>query len=466
LRRTPQLHQQKLPIPQTLHKFPLMKTWFLAPVIAVLLGANAVADTVTLQSGEKIEGRIVNETPESVTIQFSVSESIRDERTIPRSEIASVEKLMPDELLFQQLKNVKPNPTTSLPVDLYESMGSLLEDFLRKYPASAHAAEIEANLAALKAERQRVQRGEVKYLGAWLSPDEAARRKPQIEAQQLFATMKDLAARGDYVGALNTFSRIEKGYPGTRTFPEAVELARQIVPALKQDVERRQRAAKAQEAEFQQRVALIPEPGRTQTLAARKREQEQAEAALSRAEKSGVTWKPLLPRSPRSLDNLARQAAAEATRLAALPVPAMRASIEITDRAKRSISGKDYATAEALLKEATAKWSSNEEAQYWTKELKELRAAPSPSPEAATSPAPPAPTITAKPTGSPAIRVKATPAPRTTPSPAVTSPEPAAKARPFFMTIPGALAIVGAAIVIIVITTFASRRKTSSREGQ
>jgi hypothetical protein len=445
-----------------------MKAWFLSPGIAVLLGAAALADTITLQNGEKIEGRVVTETPDSVTIQFSVSESISDERTIPRSEIANVEKLTPDELLFQQLRNVKPNPMTSFPADLYESMGLLLEDFLRKYPASAHAPQIEANLQALRAERQRVQNGEVKYLGGWLSPDEAERRKPQIEAQQLFATMKDLAARGDYVGAMNTFSRIEKGYPGTRTLPDAIELARQLVAALKQDLERRQRSAKAEEADFQRRVALIPEPGRTQTLAARKREQDQAEATLALAEKSGVTWKPLLPRSTRSLDNLARQAAAEATRLAALPVPTMRASIETTDRAKLAIVGKDYATAEALLKEATAKWSSNEEAQYWTKELTALKAPPSPTPVAAATPTPTTATPAKRETSA-ATPAKATPAPTAplaaTASPSADTSEPS-KARPFFMTIPGALAIVAASIIIIAINTLVWRKRASSQEKE
>src|SRR6266851_2840676 len=89
---------------------------------------RACADIVTLKSGEKIEGKILNETDKDITIEYKVSASISDQRTVPRSDIASVEKPKPDEVLYEAVKNLKPGPNSFRP-DAYDTIVAQLKAF-------------------------------------------------------------------------------------------------------------------------------------------------------------------------------------------------------------------------------------------------------------------------------------------------------------------------------------------------
>ncbi len=471
-----------------------MKRGFVIAAACAGLVSWASADTVTLTSGEKIEGKITSETPESVTMQYSISESIMDERVIERVEIAKIEKPQPDEILYQQLKNVKPDPATSFPLERYDGMIAALNSFLSKFPASAHAAEAKANVTALTEEKARVEQGNVKYLGEWLSASAAAERQVQIDAQHVLAEMRAQIASGDLIEALNVFALMEKNYARTRSYPTAVELARQLVVALKKQVVQRQRDLASKEADFKKNFALTPESGRAEILAARKREEDRANATLAAAEKSQIKWKPLIPGSAKSLDTLDKAATSEATRLAAVPVESMRASSDAADKARQAIEAKDLAAADSALKVAAAKWPGSEDVQYLTKKLAQAKSPAKPAPSAAGIPS----------VASPAASPGATPTPTGTPQPAAASPQPASPASPspsakispqvaptsvptsspakkvtkaapapaptpetpFYMTIPGALAIVGGILVLLGGAAIFNRMKAKRGEAE
>ncbi len=90
----------------------------------------------------------------------------------------------------------------------------------------------------------RVDAGQFKYLGEWLSRQEAMRRRIQIVAMQVFGTMQQQAAGADLVGAMQTFDTIEKDYITTRIYPDAVTLAKQVLVRLQQDLVVRMEADK------------------------------------------------------------------------------------------------------------------------------------------------------------------------------------------------------------------------------
>src|SRR5437870_4574142 len=87
--------------------------------LATLTGAlrQLSADTITLIGGERIEGKITNETAADVTIEYK-SGGVTDVRTVPRNQIQKLEKDTPDETDFRPLKNAKPGPNW-LRVDEY-----------------------------------------------------------------------------------------------------------------------------------------------------------------------------------------------------------------------------------------------------------------------------------------------------------------------------------------------------------
>lgn len=408
-----------------------------------MLVQSTLADTVFLKSGEKIEGRVISETPEEVTVAVKVSASITDDRVLKRSEIDRIEKISPDVLAYKSIATIQTG-ANSLAASQYDSRLMALDGFLKQYPNSTYATDVKKALDEFLAEKTRVEAGEVKLRGQWLSKDEVEKEKVQIGGMLAYEHMKAQSAANDGIGALNTFAVIEKSYAGSATYPESIELARQIVASLKPAIERAIPNQKAMRAEKERGFASGSAADRAEMMAAYKREQDQAEAAVKAAE-AAKQWPPFIASSEKSLTALAARTTSETTRLAALPVEKMKQSLKVVPVAKEKIAAGENEAALASLKEATTLWPANELAVRLTQQVNELAKAK----PAATEPAP------------------AAPEPKSTPKAATPKPSAAAKAaaapvasveeekKPFYLTLPGMIAIVvGIAAVLAGLNVF------------
>jgi len=425
-------------------KIPLAFVLFLS-----VLCATSSADTVTLSSGEKLQGKISAESASEITLDIKVSESISDQRIIPRNQIQKIEKTPQDDLDFDQLNDLKPDPLVAKPAMIEGQIGKLKE-FLAKYPESSHATAVKTIMGVFQKEKDHLAAGEVKYFGRWISKAEAANRKVQLDGVAYYASMRDEAARGDFIGALNEFDRLEKNGGNTRVYPQAVALASKILEALSQQLTHSIAKLKHDVEEWTQGLTVTPETQKPQIIAAKKAEQDRYEALMEATQKSGAKWTPLLPDYAKSLDSLAALCASESTRLSALPVDKMNASVQDVDKARDALDTRDNEMADSLLKDAVALWPQNEDATYLQKSVSDLKAEAAKAAEAAAK-ATPKPTATAKPSAS------QTPKPASTPLPVVEEEKPSLLA--FFMTIPGAMSVVGGAIVLLIIVTVLQKMK-------
>ena len=227
----------------------------LLAVSLLTLAASAFADLVTLKSGEKVEGKITAETDTEITIAAKVSATITDEQTIKKSDIASMVKDEPDLIAWQALQALKLGKN-SLPAASYDAAINPLKAFITEFPKSQFAAEAEKIADIFSAEKKRVEAGEVKLDDKWLSKDEAQKERYQINALIAFHYMKDQSTR-DMVGAMNTFDAIEKNFPGSRAYPDAVEYVQKMLPTLKAQVDARAKALAAQKTEQAEAVKKL-----------------------------------------------------------------------------------------------------------------------------------------------------------------------------------------------------------------
>ena len=409
-------------------------SWLILPLV-FLCTAQLRADSITLVNGEKITGTIKSDTGSEITIDVPVSASITDERVIRKEDIAKVEKELPDQIAYNWLITIQPNAELSYSAQTYSQILGYMDDFLTKYPSSTYVPEIKKLADTFRDEKKRVDAGELKYMGQWLSKDEAARRRIQIVALEVYDGMQKQASDGDLAGAMQTFEAIERDYPTTRIFPQAITLAQQILARLQQDLVVRMEEVKADQAQLKKTVDFNAEPEKSRIIAAAKAEQDRGNAAVEAALRNGSKWVPLIPRNQVSIDTLQKIVISETARLAALPVTAMNRSIEKVDGARDAFSGGDFKTADSLLKDATVLWAQNEAAHYWADRLKENMAAPTPSPA---------------PTAAAASGITLSTVPRPTPHPAnIVAATPAQpEEKPFYMTISGAILI--AALILII----------------
>ncbi len=361
------------------------------------------ADTVILANDERVEGKVIEETPEQVTIEQRISAGVTDTTVIPRAGIKKIEKEPPDEADFRPLKNMKPGPNWLRPEERDASIAQL-KIFLQKYPLSSHAAEARSELDLFEKERARVMDGAVKFHGDWLTGEQAEKQREEIQGEAYYDAMKELSARGDLIGALNYFDALERQSPGARAYPEGVELALRLIVTIEPDIERRLLTIKTDFDKLTLDYKTMNEQQRIEVSNALNREYARLDAGLAAAEKAKLKWVPLQPRSKKSLEKLKATIQAEKPRLAALSPAKMRESIHLANTAARELAANDIAGADNDLKAALVAWPQNAFALRVGKEIADRKTDMPKS-------------TTPKPTPAPAATPKSAPKPGSEPTP-------------------------------------------------
>jgi hypothetical protein len=444
--------------------------FFLILLCLTGVAAGTRADTITLRNGDRIEGSITNETPAEVTVKYQVSAGISDERVIRKTEILKVDRIAADETAYRAIMDFQPGKSSFQPAQ-YDGMISALQGFIVQFPESVHGKAAEKAMTALGVEKKKVDAGEVKFDGVWLSREEAQKQQVQIGGNAIFAAMKSANARGDAIGALNALVQLEKNFPGAKVMPDAVSLAQQILAALKPAAERALATYKHTNAERARGVAAAGPAEKAEMIAAFQRDQTRAEAAITAAT-AAKTWPPFMTGSDKSIAAILAKIPAEAKRLEAIPVADMRESIKLADKARIEFASKNVETASDLLQQVLKLWPANElglqlKAQIAGSKIPSKpapvvpAATPAPAPAAATpGPKPPAAAPIPAPIPAPSPELQPTP---TTPEGETPAKPAEPEAKPFLMTLPGAITIVVALAVILaganIFSHFSKRRE-------
>ena len=417
---------------------PLLR--FLAVSFFALVVSTGRGDVVTLKGGEKLEGRITEETATELHMNVQVSAGIMDERTIPRAEVEKIEKTALDDSAWAVLKTFQLG-ANSLPVAQYDRFIAPFKAFTTQYPKSAHFADAQKSLAAFEEEKKRVEAGELKLDGNWLSKEQAQAERYQINGLLTLNFMRSEQARGDLISSLNAFDILEKQFPNSKSYPDAVELALKVLNTLKAQAGARVAAFPAEKSAQEKAIAAAIEPARTQMKDAITQARLAAEAAISAASRQGLKWPPFISSSDASMRQLADKAAGELSRLGGIDLARFRQSIELADTAKQQIAEKKFADAEASLTKARTLWEQNETLPRLVAELGAAKA-----------------TVTA------AAKPKATPVPVDEPevknSGATGSTDEAPPENPWFKI------VVGSIVGIIVIVGFVVYRNIKGKANQ
>ncbi len=339
----------------------------LSLLIGFALCAGVLGDTVVLTSGEKIEGKITKETDAEVTIETNAG-GIIDERTVKKTEIKSMSKATPDEAPYQAIRNFKLG-ANSMTATQYDSYIGPMKGFLNQHPQSKYKGDVEKTLTEFEKEKARVSSGERKLNGKWLSKEEVERESYQINGAIAFNYLGEQVARGDLTGAMNTFDQIEQQYPGSRSYVDAVEYVRRLLPTLKQQAEARIARLPAENAERERAVQLARAGEKAQVQAELEREKQASEAALAQARQQNLKWPPFLQRNEEALRQIVQLSTEETKRLAEIDVAKRRESLRLAEQARASIASKDLTAAEENLKKAQEAWSENEVIQRLEKDL-------------------------------------------------------------------------------------------------
>ncbi len=454
-----------------LHTVPMLNFSMFRPISALastlcaaLLSytSASMADTIVLKTGERLDVKITKATDTTVEAEVRMSSSITDLRVFQKTDIANIEKPDPAEEAYAAVKAGGPGPN-SLSASQYDvNIHTQLNPFIGKYPTSPHASQVKEMIAALEREKKRVEVGEVKIDNIWYTAADLEKQKDQVNAVLLLQQMKTMGQAGDFRGALNLFTQLEKTYPTSRAYPAAVDYATQLIPNVQSEINTKKTILANDLSERKKGLEVLPDFRKAPLIAAAAEEEAQANAALDTAIKSGTKWTPIYPRNQKSIDELQKTVTSETTRLAAIKTAPMLTSIAAVADARKQIETGDVDAATASLQKATTLWSANAMLKDANADLAKAKITPTPTP----TPAPPLNATPAPARGaakvipptatSPAATPASAPtAPITAPSPIPNAPKSAsgvpagsAEKPSFFATIPGAITILAAAAVI------------------
>jgi hypothetical protein len=327
---------------------------FLALSLVPLLVARA--DTLKLKNGQEIAGEIISKDGDAVLIEYRVTATIKDQRSIPKSEIDKIETVAEDQKSFSELGPMTPLPTL-LDATAYDSLlERKIPQFLKAYSYSSHLAEIREKQAVLAGERDRVRRGDRKIDGVWITSEEMSADPVQNGARVRLAQMKLAAAAGDPVASLQSYELLEKEFPGSDAMAEAVPFALKQLSQLQTKINAARSTYDINEKARLAALAAAPGDQKKEMNVLRERDLASAASAKQSAETTGAKFFAVFPGIKDSLDALQAIVNSEHDRLLTLSKTPMAESVADCAAAAKLLASGNAVAAKEKLASAEKLW--------------------------------------------------------------------------------------------------------------
>jgi hypothetical protein len=328
---------------------------FLAPSFTVGL---SFGDTFVLKSGERIDGAIVQEDDQTLTVKPYLSEATP--MSVARIDLQERLADSSETLEFLALRKEADIKTALSPEVFAQLLDRKIPAFETKYPNSRFRGDLDRLGAALQADRTSAMAGSVKIAGLWLKQDQVDPEKYQVNAAMSLEAMESASARRDRPAALNAFENLRIRYPASRAYVYSIDSAIELMKQLRKIEIRGRQDFRLQLLQTGLTVQELPEQARQDLLTAHRREADQIDATIVEQKEHGVRWPSVLPHSENGFEEIVRQIDEELTALRSLPIEKYRQSIGLATDAIRVLDAQDVARARSLLGQARAAWPENE----------------------------------------------------------------------------------------------------------
>jgi hypothetical protein len=319
----------------------------------------AQADTLILKDGREIKGEILSEAPDSITIEYYVTPTIKDQKSFSRGEILSILAIPADEKAFQAIGSLA-TPHMVLDTSFYDLLiDKKIPEFLGRYRYSKHLSELREDLHSLEEERSRVRLGDRRIDGVWITASQIAADPYQSGARIKFTEMKELAATNETVGALQAYELLEKEFPGSAVLPDAILLAQGQIEQLQEKLNIAKTNFEIIDKRRQKALALALADQAKEIRDALEKEKVSAKEALNAATADGSRFFPIFQNTKESMESLQTLITAEKTRIAALQKIPMREGMDAAKKCARFVSDGKLRDAQDALAQSQTLWPAN-----------------------------------------------------------------------------------------------------------
>ena len=260
----------------------------LVALLPLVLGISQ-ADTIKLKDGTKLEGTILSETEDSYVAMINVTKSIRDQRTIAKSDVVSVVKVSQDEVEIPGILALVPTPDLMSKAE-YEERIEKAETFIKAYPESLNDLAAKKVLKTLKDEYAEIEKGGIKMDGKMIPASERAPRAYGLDAEVAFSKFKELADENQYIPALRAWDDFSKKYPTTQAYKDALPVVNQLLKDLYKMLGMEIKTYEERVAKRNEDFKKIPSQDKARTKKAILDDKAAYEQKMEEEKKAGERW--------------------------------------------------------------------------------------------------------------------------------------------------------------------------------
>ena len=347
-----------------------------------------MADSLFLKDGTEIKGEVITDSPDSIVVEYFVTPTIKDQKTIPRDQISRMVTVTKDEKAYVDMGS-RATPPTVLDTTFYDPLiNNKIPEFIQQFPYSKHISELREDLRSLTAERERVSHGDRRIDGVWFKASQIASDPYQIGSKIRFYELKQLSSNDNPIGVLKAYELFENEFAGASMMPDALALACDQIQLLQGNLSTAKANFGIIDKQRQLRIATVRGDEAKEIKDALDRENLEAKAAIAKATKDGSKFFPIFPNNKDALDALQALLTSEKARLALLLAIPMRESLSATKEAAELIQAEKYKQAQEKLDVAAKLWPANAYIVTLRKKIEELTKPVKSTPMPISSPAP------------------------------------------------------------------------------
>jgi hypothetical protein len=337
--------------------FPLVLTRLLPLCLPIAL---ATADTIELKSGETVEGRITRTDDKTITVEVQFSPTIVDERTISRTDIAHFAVQSGDEAAFAKIRDVTTPATALDAATCQKIIDGQLQPFLRQFPQSARAADVQKKIQALRADIKRIEGGDARVAGIWHAKADAAAEKYQIDAAAVVEDLRLNLAAKDYAAAANNADLLLRNYGNSLAFVEGVKLADEAIAKLQQKLNFDLANLAQTKARRQAAIDRTPVEQRQPIQQAIAAENARAAAAAAAAQKNQLRFYTIFPFDEKGLKSMQVAARQLQQKLDTIDREALEEGGRLVRRATEELAAHELPATETTLAQLQGIWPNYE----------------------------------------------------------------------------------------------------------
>ncbi|KAB2642545.1 MAG: hypothetical protein DVB26_02270 [Verrucomicrobia bacterium] len=208
-----------------------------APAAAVVLKDGTVLKgEFTLKDKTVLKGEVIRIQGESYVIEYQVTPSIKDLKTVAKADIVKIVTAKPDAKAFEPIAKLSPTPDF-LTAEEYQQRLSAVQAFLVKFPKGSMVKEATAILETLSEERAEVSAGGRKVGGLMIKADEYRANAFDLDARVLQMKIRNAAKTGQWLTALRAFAEFDKDYQAAACYREVLPVVVGVLRTLRSQID-------------------------------------------------------------------------------------------------------------------------------------------------------------------------------------------------------------------------------------